>query len=317
MKRMDFYTKPQTWIGSIQAIMTLGFIVGFYYWLLLGFGLSIAGLVLIENTIIKGLIVVCAAIMLGLSRFPKRVQRWEWFLRLPVWQSLLDYFEFSIVFEDFDKVQKGNVIFAEFPHGVFPLGSLLSYFCVEKIMPGHIVYGLMASVIDRVPIVRHIFGWLGTKPATSATLASCLKDGSCGIVVGGIAEMFMLDPDRERIFVKQRLGFIRSAQNSGVNICPVYFLGQSQLLSVVGGSSDGFLARMSRKFQMSLIFFYGRWGLPIPQRSKIVMVIVSPIDVSGLSLEDASSLICSKLLILYESTRSSLPGWSSRPLSIE
>ncbi|KAF6250375.1 hypothetical protein COO60DRAFT_1465599 [Scenedesmus sp. NREL 46B-D3] len=51
---------------------------------------------------------------------------------------------------------------------------------------------------------------------------------SVGLMVGGIAEMFMIRRDHERIKVRDRKGFVRVAVERGVPILPVYMFGANQ-----------------------------------------------------------------------------------------
>lgn len=55
------------------------------------------------------------------------------------------------------------------------------------------------------------------------------------------------------------------------DLLPVYHLGQSQLLTSWGSEE------FSRKYRISLIFFWGQWGLPLPRRHPIISLIGSPI----------------------------------------
>lgn len=52
---------------------------------------------------------------------------------------------------------------------------------------------------------------------------------SVGLMVGGIAEMFMIRPDHERIKLKDRKGFVRVALEHGTPILPVYMFGANQV----------------------------------------------------------------------------------------
>ncbi len=57
----------------------------------------------------------------------------------------------------------------------------------------------------------------------------------------------------------------------GADICPVYHLGQSQILSFWG--PDDFI----RRSRMLVGFMWGRWYLPIPRQHDIVSVGGHPI----------------------------------------
>lgn len=58
---------------------------------------------------------------------------------------------------------------------------------------------------------------------------------SVGLMVGGIAEMFMIRKDHERIKLKDRKGFVRIALEHGTPILPVYMFGANQVRARVSG----------------------------------------------------------------------------------
>ncbi len=86
---------------------------------------------------------------------------------------------------------------------------------------------------------------------------------------GGIAELFLSSAREERLFLKNRKGFIKLALSEGLDVVPLYFFGNTAVLSV---AKNKFLADLSRRLQMSVNLFQGKWGLPIPRDSKIVFV---------------------------------------------
>ncbi len=55
------------------------------------------------------------------------------------------------------------------------------------------------------------------------------------------------------------------------DLLPVYHLGQSQLLTSWGSEE------LSRRYRISLIFFWGQWGLPLPRRHPVISLIGPPI----------------------------------------
>eukprot|EP00438_Fugacium_kawagutii_P031888 Skav227556 [mRNA] locus=scaffold3241:127705:128883:+ [translate_table: standard] len=68
---------------------------------------------------------------------------------------------------------------------------------------------------------------------------------------GGIAEIFLMRPDLEQVYIKSRKGFVRMALQAGVDIVPVYGLGHTQLFSMLDKSSGlgNFLMKISRKYK--------------------------------------------------------------------
>jgi hypothetical protein len=72
---------------------------------------------------------------------------------------------------------------------------------------------------------RSFIAWIGSLPATKDNFKRLLEHGSVAVVVGGIAEMFMCHPDRERVKLLGRKGFCRIAVEQQVDgIVPVYYL---------------------------------------------------------------------------------------------
>jgi len=87
------------------------------------------------------------------------------------------------------------------------------------------------------------------------------------IYVGGIAELFKSSRKEERLYLKSRKGFIKVAlREPNVDIIPAYLFGNTSVLTVV---KTGVLARLSRKLQVSLTYFWGQWGLPLPRDDKV------------------------------------------------
>jgi Diacylglycerol acyltransferase len=79
-----------------------------------------------------------------------------------------------------------------------------------------------------------------------------------GIVVGGIAEMYLVSRQEERIFLMQRKGFIKAAIKNGADVVPIFFYGSSLLFDIVGGGvGDSWTKTLSRKLRSSLVMFYG------------------------------------------------------------
>jgi hypothetical protein len=105
---------------------------------------------------------------------------------------------------------------------------------------------------------------------------------SVGLMVGGIAEMFMIRRDHERIKLKDRKGFVRVALEHGVPILPVYMFGANQVLDF----GPPWLQRISRRMRASVGMIYGVWGLPIPRRLPIFKVTGKPLDVGPAMRKD-------------------------------
>ena len=89
---------------------------------------------------------------------------------------------------------------------------------------------LAANVLFWLPGWKHYMSSGGVVPATASIVHEELRNGrSLGVHVGGIAEMFEAQPDRETIHLSRRRGFIRFALQYGIPVVPVYHFGNSQI----------------------------------------------------------------------------------------
>jgi hypothetical protein len=103
-----------------------------------------------------------------------------------------------------------------------------------------------------------------------------------GLMVGGIAEMFMIRRDHERVKLRDRKGFVRIALEHGVPILPVYMFGANQVLDF----GPPWLQRISRRMRASVGMIYGIWGLPVPRRLPIFKVTGAPMPVGPAMRKD-------------------------------
>jgi 1-acyl-sn-glycerol-3-phosphate acyltransferase len=130
--------------------------------------------------------------------------------------------------------------------------------------------------------------------------------------------MYLLNPCAEVIKIRERKGFIRIAVETGVPLLPVYHYGNSQML-VYGPRC---LEDLSRRMRMSLGIIFGRWGLPLPFKVKLHMVVgdlipVDPVPRHHPDFEAAVARVqrqyMAALLELYNAHRAGY-GWADRPL---
>ena len=67
-----------------------------------------------------------------------------------------------------------------------------------------------------VPILRHMFYWLGACPADKAEMRRILsRNGACMLIPGGVAECTEMEHGSEVVFLRKRQGFIKLALEQG------------------------------------------------------------------------------------------------------
>jgi len=126
--------------------------------------------------------------------------------------------------------------------------------------------GTAADVVFSVPVMRQFFTWIGVRPAKKEAIGDIFKEGhNCAIMVGGIAEMYLVSAEKEAVYLNKRTNTIRLMIKEGANIVPAFFFGNTRLFNIAGASgSESFLSKLSRKLRTSIVVFYGRNFLPIP-----------------------------------------------------
>jgi hypothetical protein len=194
------------------------------------------------------------------------------FLALRLIRPMLDYFDFEAIYLDENIRSSGkNFIFAAQPHGVLSFCGICA--AVSNSKDTLLVPTAAASVVLRTPLLKNLMGIFNLIDASAGSLRRHLKSGgSVLIYVGGIAELFKSCRTEERLYLKERKGFIKLALTEGVDVVPAYLFGNSSVLSVL---KHGPLAALSRKLQVSLTFFWGKFYLPIPRDEKVIHTFFS------------------------------------------
>nr|QBG05560.1 diacylglycerol acyltransferase [Chromochloris zofingiensis] len=167
-------------------------------------------------------------------------------------------------------------------------------------------------------------GTAPTTPTAAAAVDVVRRPGvGVGVMVGGIAEMFLQRPDREQIKLRERKGFVRISLEHGADILPVYIFGNSAALDF----GPPWLQRMSRKLRASIGVMYGVAGLPVPRRVPIMMAVGAPVQVGPrlsrdhpdfeARVDEIHTKVVSEIERVYYTHRSKYgQGWEDRPLVI-
>ena len=186
--------------------------------------------------------------------------------------------------------------------------------------------GLGASVLFRVPLLRHALAIMGNAPATAPNLLARLRQPGCNtfLVPGGIAEMFMNDHDREVVKLAGRTGFCKHALVTGSPLLPTYIFGQTQLFYTLTGRGQDLLQRVSRALRISIIPFVGRsWLSPfVPLQQPLTCVIGRPINVGAAPIAEPTDAQISalhaqfraELVRIFETYKGRHPGFENKRL---
>mmetsp|Transcript_12418 Transcript_12418/g.18637 ORF Transcript_12418/g.18637 Transcript_12418/m.18637 type:complete len:325 (-) Transcript_12418:17-991(-) len=176
--------------------------------------------------------------------------------------------------EEYEKAsQTKNFIFATQPHGVLSVAGIC--YGISK-APKSIPPTAVASILLRIPIMKHVFGTFNLIDASKKSLTEALKRQSVVIYIGGMAELFLSSLTEEKLFVRQRKGFIKLAMQTNADVVPCYFFGNTSTLEVI---KNKVLMNISRTIGVSITLFWGRWGSPFTLPRKVLVVRGRPIGV--------------------------------------
>jgi Diacylglycerol acyltransferase len=243
---------------------------------------------------------------------------------------LLSYFEYEQIIETApvdvrEEMKRGTqYIIGIQPHGVVSFVGI----CAAINAPPEFLCHLrtaVASAVLKTPIVKHVMGIFGLIDASKRSLQKHLRSkkgiaGSVYIYVGGIAELFLSSPKDERLFLSERKGFIKLALQEGVDVVPVYLFGNTSVLTIL---KTGILATLSRRLQVSLTYFWGKFGLPLPRDEKLLYVCGQPLGMPKIeqpTQEDIDTwhvAYCVEVTRIFDTYKERVPAYKHKTLIIE
>lgn len=207
-------------------------------------------------------------------------------------------------------------------------GCLLTMI-VHPTCTGQICRGLAARAAVAFPIFKQLLRTIGIVDANRVTAQRVLEKPSClGISTGGVAEIFETNNDDEVILLKERVGLIKLAIRTGADLTPCYIFGTTSMLQCwtgegIPGGRDG-LQRLSRKLGFGLILIFGRWMLPIPNRTPTLGVVGKTIETMHMKcdhptdeqVQEIQEKLIQRMQEVFD-THKHLYGWEKKHLIIK
>jgi len=164
---------------------------------------------------------------------PSRLIRRLWWFVGRLWRKTSSP---SVVCEE--ELPKGQYLFACHPHGVLPLGVIMSFAggpeWVEavKCLNHDDIRVLVAQFCFLVPVMRDIYlGGNFIDAGRQSATYSLRKGKSLILFPGGASESFYPNRKDEPLVMRNREGFINLAKEHDVRIVPVYTFGESDLFA--------------------------------------------------------------------------------------
>ncbi|KXN66478.1 diacylglycerol acyltransferase [Conidiobolus coronatus NRRL 28638] len=147
-----------------------------------------------------------------------------------------DYFDMKII-KTSDIPATKNYLFCYHPHGTMPFGMSLglnSNCCgFDDLYPGINLNLKVHSVFLTFPLLREFGLYFGAQPASRESILNTLNkpDNSVVLSIGGGAEVAYAVPNTAKLVIKNRLGFVKIALETGSDLVPVYAFGENETYS--------------------------------------------------------------------------------------
>jgi 2-acylglycerol O-acyltransferase 2 len=196
-----------------------------------------------------------------------------------------------------------KIIYTFVPHGLFPFALALASGVLFK---NENIPIAVSSNLFYVPVFGLLLRLLGCVPVNCDAFKT---QKSLVLVPDGIAGAFYSDRQHERVFLRNRKGFVREAISNGYDIVPVYCFGHTQLYDVYG------FRELSRRLRFAFIFYWGPWGW-LPHARPISIVFgprvlqrhrASNTETTDVDLLHNTYLACLKEL--YDKYKEIVPEW--------
>lgn len=243
-------------------------------------------------------------------------------------RPMADYFQYEEIceftYDDLRKAakEKKKFIIASQPHGVISFCGMCAAINLPEDLSG--IETAVASVLLKFPILKNVLGIYGLMDASGRSFKKKIQqEGIAGCVVvyvGGIAELFKSSRKQERLYLSKRKGFIKYGLQYGVDVIPVYLFGNTSVLTVV---KSGPIAKLSRKLQMSVTYFWGKFNLPIPRDDKLLYVRGKPLGLPHIpeptedDINKWHAKYCEEVVRLFDSYKKNVPLYKDKKLYID
>jgi len=175
------------------------------------------------------------------------------------------------------------------PHSVLPLSivSFGHYFSCTPSTPQCVrdSRALATGTIFLIPVLRQLWSWLGMDPISKSYMRRLLEQKRTVLIIpGGVAECLHMRAGVETIYLRKRFGFVKLAMQTGAQLIPAFTFGQCDAYRYwrLGPPlcSLRMVESLARVARVAPIFFWGKWGSPMPRQAAMHTVVGRAIPVT-------------------------------------
>lgn len=248
------------------------------------------------------------------------------FLKLREFLSLSIHHPLPKRLVEAEKSKDAQFVVAVFPHGTAADYRVAMDGMLDQVFPNIYdkVRTLGASVLLMIPLVREIFLWTSGIDASRGVAEKALDKGYSLIVLpGGEAEQIRTIYEKERVYLKNRKGFLKLAMRKSVPVVPVYVFGASDYYET-SSAWLGLRLWLVKNLGVCIPFAFGMWGsILCPRPVKTTIAIGDPLSFSVKDtknpskeeLDEVHRLFCTSLVDLFDKHKGPL-GFGERTLEL-
>jgi len=231
--------------------------------------------------------------------FARKSELYRKFLRL---LRPFDYFDKAeLIIEDGD-IQPTKSLICHHPHGILGYGFSLSVALNDNLYK---TFHCGSRGMLNLPISGIFAKWLGLVGVDKKNFKEVMRKGkNIRFMPGGFEEATLTNPEKDRVYIKERKGFIKYALQCGYRIYPSYTFNENKVYNTIN-AFEGFRLWLN-KFKFPGTIFYGKYGWLPRSDLEIVTVIGKALDfpvIENPSKEEVNKyhqIYVDKLKELYE-----------------
>jgi 2-acylglycerol O-acyltransferase 2 len=257
--------------------------------------------------------------------------RWRYFSEnffiFPILRNHLQLnFRVPKALADAERAADAQFVIAVFPHGTASDHRVLMDGMLYNVLPNinEKIKVLAASVLFMIPLVREMAMWTGCVDARRSVAERALKKGNSILVLpGGEAEQIRTVYGKDKIYLKDRKGFVKLAMRHGVPIVPAYAFGVSDYYHT-SMACFGPRLWLQKTLGVCIPLAAGLWGsvfCPLPVKTTIVFGAPLSFELKEKGsptkeeLDTAHAQFCKALRDLFDSHKQEL-GYGDRELEV-
>lgn len=198
------------------------------------------------------------------------------------------------------------------PHGLLTISQIVHILDPNSPLKFLNMYNAAHSFVFKIPILRELALMMGIIPVEKAHIKNYLKESSVSITVGGKKEVsYALDNEvNDKLFIKNRKGFIRIAKDAHIEIVPIYCWNEQQILTFKPTENLQILGEIlskiiGRTFEINLIQIFlpdkllTLFNALLGKISAVKLFVGTPINIDGLTVDEAHSFYLKKIKELF------------------